>query len=517
MNTQMTSETTSLIPLEDTSKQIVSSLQSLFKSYEEKLVGIKKIADFMTGRDGLLHYFTKDTGMSLTADRLFRFENAKNALDAEYWSMAIEMTQVLEYMSAGKRNEWHEMIHDRKTPSFDREAVIETIQNWLMSRGEYLSEKVDGIFRKLSGDHVTNSPMGFRKRMIISYVVDDYGFINHDRAEYVHDLRSVIAKLLNRNEPRTRNTHSDLRRITSNNQFGEWQEFDGGAFKVRLYKVGTAHLEVHPEIAVKLNKILAAKNPAAIASSAQKISKKEKSIPLYNEILPYAVTEELSSVTDSVCRGRTFLLSHDLPEGIKKEVERVLSFLGATSTRTVWSFPYDASEVLIKVVRTGCLPEKVSHQFYPTKKELAARVVRMLEVRDTDKILEPSAGHGAIAELLPKTNTTCIEVSEINSSILRQKGLSVITTDFLKWNPSPRMYFNKIVMNPPFTKGQAEAHVKKAAELLQENGMLVAILPASLKDRVLVDGMHHAWGEVIEGAFEETGARVVILELINTA
>lgn len=507
---------TAIVPSAKATNQVLGSLTALFLSYEEKLNGISKISEFMQGKDGLLEYFTSGTGMSLVAGRLFTFENAKACLDAEYWSKAIEMTDVLECMSAAKRNEWHKNIHEKKTPSFDREIVLETIRNLLLSRGTFIAEKVDGIFRKLSGDHVTNSPMGFRNRMIISYVLDSFGYINHDRAEYLHDLRSVIAKIQGRDEPKTSNTQADLRRIASTGQYGEWHDFDGGAFKVRLYKVGTAHMEVHPEIALKLNSILSSLYPMAIAGGAKKLSKKEKSIPLRNDVLPYEVTKHLSEVADSISRGRSaFISKRELDKKTYAEIERVLTFLGGSETNGLWSFAYDAVDVLVKVIRTGCLPEKVSHQFYPTQKDLAQRLVALIDPHEGDKILEPSAGHGAIVELLPKEGTTCVEINEINAEILKAKGYDVVTTDFLKWDPEPGQCFNKIVMNPPFAKGAAERHVKKASALLAPNGILAAILPASLRDKTIVPGMNHEWSETISGAFEGTGAHVVILTLTH--
>lgn len=504
-----------LVLSEKAQNQVMGSLDSMFADYQEKLEGIKLIADFVRGKDDLINYFTTGSAQTFMAERIFEFDPAKAALDADFWSKAINMTDVLECMTADKRNEWHKMIRERKTPAFDRETVLETIRSLLLSRGSFMAEKVDGIFQKLSGKHVTNSPHGFRTRMIIEYVVDKFGYVCHSRTEYIHDLRSVIAKLMDREEPKTYNTNHDISNIARAKRFGEWHDFDGGAFRIRLYKVGTAHMEIHPEIAVKLNLILSSLHPLAIASGAKKVSKKEKSIPLAKTILPYAVTYRLSSVADSLSRGRdAWIDKSELDKQTLKEVEEVLTFLGGTSKGGLWTFPYDASEVLNTIVRTGCLPEKVSHQFYPTKKDLAERVVKLIDPTEGDKILEPSAGHGAIAELLPKECTTCVEVSDVNSAILKQKGFNVVNADFLKWEP--RKLFNKIVMNPPFAKGEAERHVSKASELLTNNGVLVAILPATLRGKKLVDGMTHTWSEVIEGAFDDTGVRVVILELTHS-
>ena len=507
-----------LVISEVSTNKVMTSMVALFVDYAEKLEGIRKISDFVRGKDELINYFFSGSEVSsYMAEKLFEFAPAKAALDAEFWSKAINMTDVLECMSADKRNEWSKMIRDQKTPDFTKENVFTTISNLLGSRGSFLAEKVDGIFRKLSGNHVTNSPQGFRKRMIISYVLDSYGFVNHNAVEYLHDLRSVIAKIQGRDEPKTSNTRSEIGHIARAKAYGEWHEFDGGAFKVRLYKIGTAHMEIHPSIAIKLNQILAQLHPMALATESRKMSKAEKSVPLMNDILPYEVTACLAEIADSVARGRTAYFSpadkKDLSRATLDRFEEVMEFLGAKFSKGCYSFPYDAGEVLHKIIRTGCLPEKVSHQFYPTPDDLAVRVVRLVEPRSEDKILEPSAGHGALAAHLPKGSTTCVEVNPVNSEILKQKGFNVICADFLKWEPGKT--FNKIVMNPPFAKGEAERHVRKASELLQENGIIVAIVPASLRNKTIVKGMNHHWSEVITGAFDGTNVSVAILELTN--
>jgi hypothetical protein len=510
---------TDLVVSEKMNGQILSSVDSLFAEYDEKLSGIKRISDFAQGKDELIQYFTREEDISdYRVKDLFNYTRAKAGLDAEFWEKAINMTDVLQCMSANKRNKWRKDIYDKTTPSFERDTVIETLRNLLLSRGTFLAEKVDGIFRKLSGKHLTNSPLGFKKRMIVTNVVSSYGMINHETSEFLHDLRSVISTMLGRDDPKSYNTHSDLRVILQAEAFGKWFEFDGGAFKVKLFKSATtAHLEVHPEIAVKLNLILASLYPHAIASGSRTVTRKEKSIPLHYDILNYEVTNNLSRMADKFSRVRdgsrsAYIDKEGMSQSVRDEVEKVLKFLGGKlSHKSMWAFDYDASGVLMEIVRTGRLPEKKSHGYYPTEKELALRVVELANISDEDIILEPSAGQGGIVNFLPKDQTTCIEVSSINSLVLKKKGFTVINADFLRWESKTR--FSKIVMNPPFAKGAAEMHVAKAAELLSQGGKLIAILPASLRNKTLVQGMNHVWSEVIEQAFESTGVNVVILEL----
>src|SRR5271166_4246901 len=147
-NEAMNHATTALAISESANGKILGSVESLFLDYDDKLAGIKKICDFVHGKDDLLNYFVHSGGRSdFMFKDLYDYDRAKAKLDSEFWSKAMEMTDVMECMSATKRNEWHENIRTDKCPSFDRDTVITTIRNLLLSRGTFLADKVDGVFR----------------------------------------------------------------------------------------------------------------------------------------------------------------------------------------------------------------------------------------------------------------------------------------------------------------------------------------------------------------------------------
>ncbi len=205
------------------------------------------------------------------------------------------MTDVYEYMPNNRRKEWNEQIMEMKTPDFEEETVRPTIMDLLNSRQKFFSERVDGIFRALSGEHVTNRPEGFGKRMILSRVFNEYGHTNHDMAGYISDLRQVIAKFMGRDEPKWWATNDALQ--TSRVNHGEWLTLDGGALRIRSYLKGTAHLEVHPDMAWRLNCILANLYPLAIPPQfRQKPKRKLKDFVMMGQPLPFAVLEELAQM-----------------------------------------------------------------------------------------------------------------------------------------------------------------------------------------------------------------------------
>jgi len=82
-------------------------------------------------------------------------------------------------------------------------------------------------------------------------------------------------------------------------QTGEWLSIDGGAMRIRCYKKGTAHLEIHPDMAWRLNAILATLYPTAIPAEFRTAPKKRpKDIELMQKPLPFKVVEALAGATE---------------------------------------------------------------------------------------------------------------------------------------------------------------------------------------------------------------------------
>lgn len=111
---------------------------------------------------------------------------------------------------------------------------------------------------------------------------------------------------------------------------------------------------------------------------------------------------------------------------------------------------------------------------------------------------------------MPKDRTTCIEISDLHSKILKEKGFKVITGDFLKLANETNKRFDRIVMNPPYSEGRWQAHIEAASKLLNANGKLVAILPASAKNKELVKGFKHTFSKEYSNEFKNTAISVVI-------
>ncbi|MDT8849302.1 DUF4942 domain-containing protein, partial [Pantoea dispersa] len=465
--------------------------------------------------------------------KLFDLPGAVASLNADFWQKALSLTDVYEYMPNERRNDWNEQIREMKAPDFEENAVRATLSELLFSRQKFFSERVDGIFRSLSRSHVTNRPEGFSKRMIIECMFDQWGMCNYDRTGYVDDLRKVIAKFMGRDATGLNTTNKILK--IARGRSGEWVAIDGGALRVKAFMKGTIHLEIHPDMAWRLNDILAFLHPAAIpAEHRQKPRTKVKSFDLHSNLLPFSVLSVLGDLeterTEPLKRNRWEEPSppvttnpfnrrikgySDEDKAARAEAEKVLLSLGGVKMNinafTWFEFDYDPTTALEDIQLTGALPEQKTHQFYPTTGKLAAQLLDEADIREGETCLEPSAGMGGLADLMPKAQTTCVEVSPLHCRVLEAKGHNVIETDFLAWAQTTPQRFDVVVMNPPFSEGRAVAHLNAAAALVKAGGRLAAILPAGSDRKNLLPGWDCSWSEPMEGMFAGTGVRVVRL------
>jgi len=328
---------------------------------------------------------------------------------------------------------------------------------------------------------------------------------------------------MGRDEPR----HGATRAVidAAYRQVGDWLTVDGGALRIRVYLKGTAHLEVHPDMAWRLNSILSTLYPSAIPASLRRKPVKRKKAGAWREIqtpLPFDVVSFLSGMEEVVELGdgirerirripntRKFDYTHT-DKHIKQQARHVLELIGGVFTGNHWQFDYDPTEVIGEIVASGCVPDSKTHQFYPTPPELAAEAVSRAEITAGHTCLEPSAGIGNLAGLMTGCNSlTVLEISELHCKVLESKGLCPLNCDFLGWQRDTG--FDRIVMNPPYSQGRWRRHLEHAAGMLRPGGRLVAILPESARGAVELPGLSLSWSDVHRNKFKGAGVSVVIL------
>lgn len=508
------------------SSDVIDGLVGQYDNMKSRIEHIAGAVDqdamryFLDGNSGDTRYSAP------SVERLFELKGAVAALNSAYWSKAMHLTDVLHYMPQKRRDDWHDSIRNNTCPDFQEETVRSTLESLLLMRSQFLAERVDGIFRGLSGEHVTNSPAAFGKRMIVAHVLNEWHSENHSTCGLINDLRCVIAKFMGRDEP-SYNASSGLIR-KSKCRWGEWMQVDGGALKIRVYKKGTAHIEVHPDMAWRLNSVLASIYPMAIpAEFRTKPKRKAKEIELIKRPLSFAVIDVLACVGQGyrwekreshayprekvMIKNSLMLVAPD--KHARAEAARVFEAIGGVLIeKGLYQFDYDPREVLDDIVASGCIPDHKSHQFYPTPVELAQKAVELAEIGNLHVCLEPSAGIGGLADFMPKDRTICVEVSELHCSILKAKGFKVDQADFLSWkSPIAPLTFDRVILNPPFDRGQWQAHLEEAASMVTAGGRLVAILPTSAPNKTNLSGFNLEWHGPYDNQFSGTSISVIIL------
>lgn len=526
------------------SSDLIDGLIGQYQSMRRK---VERVAEVMNGPDlaGALHYFSEYAGKqdrhlsSSTVEALFNVEGAIGHLNAAFWSKAMQLTDVLDAMPQKRRSEWHEQItnplgvkKDRYSnewvtppiPEFSDENVRHTLKGLLMQRETFFAERVDGLFRSLSKTHITNAPEGFGRRMILARAINEWGCVEHGTAGVINDLRCIIAKFMGRDEPKWDATSSVVK--FARMRRGEWIDVDGGALRIRCYMVGTAHLEVHPDMAWRLNCVLAQLYPATIPSQFRERPKKRpKQFQMIGRPLPFAVVARLGTLQPArdINPGRNWNTStwikvpgcwdfkaSSQSAQVQAEADRVIESIGGTKVKDLrWAFDYDPTEVLEEIVASGCVPDQKAHQFYPTPERLARIAADMADIGPDDTCREPSAGMGGLADLMPKDRTHCIEVSPLHCKVLEAKGHNVTQADFLAWSGEP---VDRIVMNPPFSEGRWQSHLQHATTMVKPGGKLVAILPASASKSTSLPDFDCAWHGPYENEFPGTSVSVVLLK-----
>lgn len=159
--------------------------------------------------------------------------------------------------------------------------------------------------------------------------------------------------------------------------------------------------------------------------------------------------------------------------------------------------------------------------YFPTPEPLGYKMMEWANMGEGDTVMEPSAGHGAIARYAPKGNQmVAIEPSQSLFAKLQLKagglGRKFVNTIFENYDISNK--HDVVVMNPPFgTAGAtAIAHLGKAFKHLEEGGRVVAIIPRGSTDKKFekwINGektaVMRAEVELPDIVFKQAGTKVV--------
>lgn len=164
-------------------------------------------------------------------------------------------------------------------------------------------------------------------------------------------------------------------------------------------------------------------------------------------------------------------------------------------------------------------------QLFATPPELAAEMVRLAVIQPWHRVLEPSAGTGAIIRALPPVaDLLAVELNlDLANALERDrtsKHHAILQADFLDCQPgeAPDGFelgaFDRIVMNPPFRNGDDIRHIKHALRFLRPGGRMVALCAAGPRQREQLEPLCFACNELPAGSFREQGTDVQVALLV---
>ncbi|SIQ71566.1 Methyltransferase small domain-containing protein [Aeromonas sp. RU39B] len=121
--------------------------------------------------------------------------------------------------------------------------------------------------------------------------------------------------------------------------------------------------------------------------------------------------------------------------------------------------------------------------FFPTPEEHAADLVARAGIEPGMKVLEPSAGHGMLADAARAAGASvdAVELASDLRDILQTKGYPLVGTDFMA--TEAKGDYDAVIMNPPFSNDMDIDHVRHAYDHLKPGGRLVAIVSSMAGER----------------------------------
>lgn len=220
--------------------------------------------------------------------------------------------------------------------------------------------------------------------------------------------------------------------------------------------------------------------------------------------------------------GNIAYITQQLDRDTYMRLNKALEVLGGKWNRSARGhiFPGDPSEKIAEAMQEGQVVDvKKTYEFFATPPGIANMLVARAGIEPGMKVLEPSAGHGAIADVVRAMCNDCqvdvIEIEPSNRVVLKESGYKLVGKDFMKYRKKKPLY-DRIVMNPPFSKQQDIDHVLHAWKFLKPGGRLVSVMAASIGFRTNKKAeafqellsTHGTMEDLPEESFKESGTGV---------
>ena len=230
----------------------------------------------------------------------------------------------------------------------------------------------------------------------------------------------------------------------------------------------------------------------------------------------------LAVLSRAETNGNTLVLVGQLERKLYERTNKVLEAVGGKWNRKAKAhlFNDDAATRVDQIILSGEVDmPKDEFNFFPSPPDVVARLMDLADILPGMRVLEPSAGKGAIAHACAAAGAVvgCYELMESNFMALNGDARFdfVRHVDFLAQEPDE--IYDRVVMNPPFAKQADIKHVLHALRFLKPGGLLVSVMSAGVafRDNKLTQDfralIHERGGDIEalpDGAFKTSGTMV---------
>lgn len=231
----------------------------------------------------------------------------------------------------------------------------------------------------------------------------------------------------------------------------------------------------------------------------------------------------LRVLSRATIKGTAVMLPEQLDRALYVKVDKVLQAAGGRWSKTARHHVFiDATETLEQAILVGEITTHQDIDFFPTPPNIVELMISNADLRSEHEVLDPSAGRGAIALAVQRVGArrlVCIENDATNVVALRDALGSVkgiYSADFMDTTVADVGGFDRVIMNPPFSRRADVKHILHAWTFLKKGGRLVSIASAgimfredvlTLELRLLIDD----YGDIHplpDGAFKSSGTMV---------
>ena len=201
-------------------------------------------------------------------------------------------------------------------------------------------------------------------------------------------------------------------------------------------------------------------------------------------------TDVLTAISAAAVTGNQLVLTDQLDRALYQRTNKVLVAAGGLWNRKakahIFAGSLTAAERIEQILVTGEIVVPTDDfDFYPTPAALAAEIAVMADLAPGHVVLEPSAGDGALVNACFAAgvrSVDCVELHGGMAAALRTDTRigSVQQIDFLRCAPQRDRLYDRVVMNPPFSRQADIRHVAHALPFLAPGGLLVAIMASGV-------------------------------------